>query len=194
MAACFLSSSVALLHFPFFCSSVWVFSLSSHLPWSEHTKLSSLLLRHLFIHQFLFISCYFSLFLNQSAAIFCRGWFPFFQLLLTYFSTNISKHAFFWRKSPCSSIFKTPVLLVQFPFVTPWNAPGPRPIFINIVLMIPDGLTWTVWGRSVSVFFQGCAWAIVCVGMHACWLCVCTGSVSAHVCCVFMFSCKAISR
>lgn len=34
--------------------------------------------------------------------------------------------------------------------------------------MIPDGLTCTLWGRSASVFFQGCAWVVVCV--HACVL------------------------
>lgn len=55
------------------------------------------------------------------------------------------------------------------------HAPGPSPIFINIVLMIPDGLTCTLWGRSVSGFFQGCAWVVVCVYvcMHDCRVHVC---------------------
>lgn len=64
------------------------------------------------------------------------------------------------------------------------RTPGPSPIFINIVLMIPDGLTCTLWGRSVSGFFQGCAWAVhahlldICMHNYVCmyaWLCL-------HVC------------
>lgn len=77
------------------------------------------------------------------------------------------------ERIPLSSSILPPSVSISpaLPFTICVRLPLPStclgPIFINIVLMIPDGLTCTLWGRSASVFFQGCAWVVVCT------VCVC---------------------
>lgn len=90
--------------------------------------------------------------------------------------TNTSGSAFVRRESiillhPPTFCPLSPFLSLPFSSTISLLSTCPSPIFINIVLMIPDGLTCTLWGRSVSVFFQGCAWVV---------LCVCVSNVCVH--------------
>ena len=74
-------------------------------------------------------------------------------------------------------------------FLASSHAPGPSPIFINIVLMIPDGLTCTLWGRSVSAFFQRCVGGCLCLWVHVSIVV----STFVHTC-GFTCSCKCLNR
>lgn len=201
LAACSLGSSVVSAvfpSFPFFCSSVQLFPRSPHQPPGQNAPSATLLdtfafsrLSHCiaFKHRpipfhFLLPAC---LDVVQFPSCLLPPWIIFSFLFFSFPISTTSSSALVWRESIilihpptlCPLYLSVSVCFCSFSSFLSSLASGPSPIFINIVLMIPDGLTCTLRGRSVNGFFQGCAWVVVClcmcvcVGMHGCWVHMC---------------------